>query len=158
MPKVDAIKVFDIRSHSDPEKKYRVQFDGTKWYCDCMSWIYNHEHEGDGTGIRECKHTREAEGLMRTQGAKAYRVIQSVGPWFEQLQQYVASLVDLSKNGGVSPEKLVGFHQDYGRFEEEFQKLEDSTSAAKTMLGLYKTLLLQVSGEVSERGTPGRRT
>lgn len=156
MAKVDPIRVFDIESDSKPGKFYKVQHDGRQWYCDCTSWVLNVEHRGEKDPVtgravpRECKHTRRAANQMRTKGAKAGRVIQPIGPWFEQLQEYVASLAELSRNGVVAPEKLMSFHADYGRFEEEARKLADSASAADTMLGIYKSLLRQISTQVSE--------
>ena len=154
MPKVDPIRVFDVSSESRPGKKYRVQYDGARWYCDCLSWVNNVEHKGekgpDGRSVaRECKHTRQAMGLMRTKGAKAGRVVQ-MSPVFEQLQEYVAAMVEISRNGVVAPGKLAAFHGDYGRFEEEATKLNDTASAVQTMLGLYKDLLRQISTQVTE--------
>lgn len=155
MPKVDPIRVFDVPSESRPGKTYRVQYDGKRWYCDCMSWVNNVEHRGergpDGRAVpRECKHTRHAMGQMRTRGTKAGRIVQPVGPWFEELQEYVASLVEYARNGTLAPEKLAAFHADYGRFEEKARELNDSASAVQTMLGLYKDLLRQISAQISE--------
>ncbi len=150
MPKVQAIRVFDIPSDSRPGTKYKVQFDGERWYCPCLSWVNNVEHRGekdaDGRAVpRECKHTRRALGLMQTKGAKAYRVVQPAGPWFEELQEYIASLVEVSRNGRVSPEKLLAFNADLGRFKEDVEKLEDTLNSANTMIDVYRGLLRQIS-------------
>ena len=153
MPKVEPIREFKIPSESKPGEKYRVMFDGARWFCECLSWRFNMEHKGekqpDGRSMpRECKHTREAMHLMRTKGEKAFRVVQPIGPWFEELQQYIAALVDLSRNGTVEPERFAGFHADYDRFKGEVDRVRDVAETADTMLGLYKDLLRQVSEQV----------
>ena len=153
MPKVHPIRVFDIESESRRGLVYKVQYDGSRWFCNCMSWVNNVEHRGEkdeeGRAVpRECKHTRRALSQMRTHGEKAGRLIQPIGPWFEELQEYIAALVDLSRNGTVEPERFAGFHADYDRFKGEVDRVRDVAETADTMLGLYKDLLRQVSEQV----------
>jgi len=153
MPKVHPIRVFQIASESRPGSKYKVQYDGSRWYCECRSWQFNLEHKGekgdDGKAVpRECKHTRQATSLMRTHGAKAYREIQPIGPWFEELQEYVASLVDLARNGHVATDKFAAFRADLNRFKEEREKAAEALSSVDTMLNVYQALLGQISASV----------
>ncbi len=148
MPTVNAIKVFDVPSDSEPDKTYRVQFDGERWFCECLAWRFNMEHKGekgaDGRSVpRECKHTRRALGLMQTKGEKAFRVIQPLGPWFEELQQNVGSLADLSRNGKMSPTKFAGFSGDLKRFREERAKVQESLDTVDAMLEIFMGLLKQ---------------
>lgn len=81
-----------------------MQFDGNLWYCDCPSWVFNTAHAGENIP-RECKHTHEALRLMNTRGASSYREIAPIGPRYEELQEYVSALVELTKNGKVSQSK-----------------------------------------------------
>ena len=104
--KVEPIKVFKIESESRHGQFYKVMYDGSRWYCECRSWQFNHEHKGEkdeyGKAVpRECKHTREAEHRMRTMGKKAFTVVE-LGP-FNELQEYVGQLVEMSRNGQMSP-------------------------------------------------------
>ena len=150
MPKVQPIRVFDIASESRPGTKYKVQYDGSRWFCNCMSWVNNVEHRGekdaDGRAVpRSCKHTRRAMGLMQTHGAKAYRTIQPIGPWFEELQEYVASLVDISRNGQIAPEKFTSFRADLDRFKDERTKVAEALESVDTMLSVYGSLLKQLA-------------
>ena len=144
MPKVHAVRIFEIPSESRPGKKYKVQFDGSLWYCDCPSWVFNTAHKGEDAR-RECKHTRQAEQLMATKGAAAYREIQPIGPWYEQLQEYVSSLVEISKNGKVSAAKLKGFLVDFDRFKDERDKHAEALSTVDTYLNVYQVMLKQLS-------------
>lgn len=144
MPTVHAVRVFQIPSESRPDKKYKVQYDGRNWYCECPSWVFNYEHKGEEVP-RECKHTRRALSLMNTQGAAAYHEIQPIGPWFEQLQEYVGSLVDLSKKGKISPAKYKGFLVDLDRFKEERDKHAEALGAVDTFISVYSSLMKQLS-------------
>ncbi len=128
-------------------------FDGDRWYCDCMSWRFNHEHKGekdaDGRSVpRECKHTREAMFLMKTKGERAYKVIQPLGPWYEELQEYVANLVDLARNGKVSKAKFLAFRADLERFKQERENAAEAVASLDTMLSVYGSLLGQISQTV----------
>lgn len=150
MPKVEPIRVFDIPSESQRGETYKVQYDGTRWFCECRSWRFNLEHKGekdaDGKAVpRECKHTRRATGLMQTHGAKAYRTIQPIGPWYEELQEYVARLVDFSRNGKIRTDGFAAFRADLERFRSEREKVSEALDAADTMLELYVDLLKQIS-------------
>ena len=151
MPKVHPIRVFEVRSESNPGKKYKVQYDGARWFCECLSWVNNVEHRGekgpDGKSVpRECKHTRFALGQMQTRGAASYHEIQPIGPWFEELQEYVGALVELSRNGHVGPEKFKSFRADLERFKTEREKVQESLSAVDTMINVYGSLLRQLAG------------
>lgn len=151
MPKVQPIRVFEISSESRPGKKYKVQYDGARWFCECLSWVNNVEHRGekghDGKSVpRECKHTRQAVHLMQTRGAASYREIQPIGPWYEELQEYVGALVEISRNGHVGPEKFKSFRADLDRFKQEREKVRESLDAVDTMLNVYGSLLRQIAG------------
>jgi hypothetical protein len=146
--KVEPIKVFKIESESRHGQFYKVMYDGSRWYCECRSWQFNHEHKGEKdecgkAAPRECKHTREAEHRMRTMGKKAFTVVE-LGP-FNELQEYVGQLVELSRNGQMSPEKFTSFRADMERFKEERQKMQDVLSSVDTMLQVYNAVLVQVS-------------
>ena len=150
MPKVHPIRVFDIRSESRPGKTYKVQYDSARWYCECPSWVNNVEHRGEkddeGKAVpRECKHTRQAMRLMQTKGAAAYREIKPLGPWYEELQEYVASLFELARNGKVSKEKFAAFRADLVRFKDERTKALESIASLDTMLSVYESLLGQIA-------------
>ena len=150
MPKVHPIRVFDIQSESQPGVKYKVQFDGSRWFCECKSWVLNVEHRGekdvDGRAVaRECKHTRRSLEMLRRLGEKAGRLIQPIGPWFEELQEYVASLVDIVRNGQIDPAKFRAFHADLGRFREEREKVADALGSVDTMISVYGSLLKQLA-------------
>lgn len=147
---VNAIRQFQIQSESDLSRNYRVMWDGERWYCDCMSWRFNYEHKGQkddsGRSIpRTCKHTREAEGLLRTRGDRAGKVIQPIGPWFEELQEYVKSLVEISRNGKVAAEKVFAFRRDIERFQEKKSEVADALLAADTLVDLSLGLIKQLS-------------
>jgi len=105
---------------------------------------FNTAHKGEDAK-RECKHTRHAEQVMATKGAAAYREIQPIGPWYEQLQEYVSSLVELSKNGKVSAAKLKGFLVDFDRFKDERDKHAEALSTVDTYLNVYQVMLKQLS-------------
>ena len=151
MSKVQAIWAIEIPSESKPGEKYRVQFvgDGARqpWYCECRSWRFNIEHRGDDVP-RECKHTRQAAEKMRREGKKAFREVRPLGPWFEQLQEYVVSLVDYTKNGGLEAERLAKFRMDLDTFREERDKIKDSLASTDTLLQIYGDLLRQLSERV----------
>ncbi len=150
---VNAIRQFQIRSESDPSKAYRVMWDGERWYCDCLSWRFNHDHKGekDGQGRavpRTCKHTREAEQQFRARGEKAGKVIQPIGPWFEELQEYTKTLVEISRNGKVTAEKVFAFRRDIERFQEKKSEVADALLTADTLVDLSLTLIKQLSVSV----------
>lgn len=158
--KVNPIKVFQIPSDSKPGKSYRVQYDGARWFCECPAWVFNLAHKGEKdaqgrSAARECKHSRQAESQMQAydfrkeaMGAKGkapYREVQPLGPWFEELQEYVGRLMDFSKNGAISTEVLMGFRRDMDRFKEEAEKVKDALEAADTFLGVYRSLLSKIA-------------
>ena len=153
MPKVHPIRVFDIPSDSRPGEKYKVQFDGSRWFCECRSWVLNVEHRGEkddeGRAVpRECKHTRLALSRFQQdpQGRRGtFRTITPIGPWFEELQEYVASLVDMARNGQIAPEKFRAFHADLGRFKEEREKVSEALGSVDTMISVYGSLLKQLA-------------
>lgn len=150
MPKVEAIRVFDVPSSSS-DKTYRVQFDGSRWYCDCPSWVFNHEHKGEkdeqGRAMpRECKHTRTAAGMMER--GTGFRIIRPLGPWYEELQDYVSRLVTYAGNGEMTTDGFASFRADLERFREEADHVRESLETADTMLDLYKSLLRQISKSV----------
>ncbi len=104
------------------------------------------EKDDDGKAVpRECKHTRQALRLMQTKGAAAYREIQPLGPWYEELQEYVASLFDLARNGEVTKEKFMAFRADLVRFQEERTKAQEALASLDTMLSVYSSLLGQIA-------------
>ncbi len=147
---VNAIRQFEIQIQSEPDKSYRVMYDGERWYCDCMSWRFNYEHKGkkDDSGRsvpRTCKHTREAEQLLQTRGERAGKVIQPIGPWFEELQEYTKTLVEISRNGKVTAEKVFAFRRDIERFQEKKSEVADALLTADTLVDLSLTLIRQLS-------------
>ena len=147
---VNAIRQFEIPSESDPSKEYRVMYDGERWYCDCMSWRFNYEHKGQkddqGRAVpRTCKHTRLAEVQLRAKGERAGKVIQPIGPWFEELQEYTKTLVEISRNGKVTAEKVFAFRRDIERFQEKKSEVADALLTADTLLDLSLALVKQLS-------------
>lgn len=146
MPRVEAVEVYRVPSESHPDKEYRVQYDGTLWYCDCMAWIMNVEHKGEDVP-RECKHIRDVLGQKRRGTAKP-RIIKTLGPWFEQMQDYIHALTGLAGNGKMTMDKVVKFRKELTGFEENLASVEESVSMAGTMVDVYKRLLKKASESV----------
>ncbi len=147
---VNAIRQFQIESGSKPGTSYRVMYDGERWYCDCMSWRFNYEHKGQkdeqGRAVpRTCKHTRDAAQQFSARGEKAGKLIQPIGPWFEELQEYTKTLVEISRNGTVTAEKVFAFRRDIERFQEKKSEVADALLTADTLLDLSLGLIKQLS-------------
>jgi len=152
MQKLQNTRVWRIPSESDPEKAYKVQYDGVQWYCECPSWIYNHrvKHNKidpstlDPYMSRSCKHTDRAK-LFWDDGIE----VPTLGPWYEELRTLTGYLMQLNNgNMDMTKERWVEMKDKVRELKERSQGVRESLDTADTYFSVAGKMMKQLVGQM----------